>query len=456
MTRWLQGAPDIGELTKARTARIRSTESRFKIGLSGCGGGLESISSSRLLHLAERVEEFGFTGMWLNEEHFQGSIVEVEGRRCHSPLILASAILARTKRMRVGFSVLLSALHHPVRLAEEIATLDVLSDGRVDVGISRGNNPRYLSVYGVSAEGTSQHFRDMLAFLPRAWQTGTLPFGDASYSIEPKPIQQPHPPIYVGTNTNETAAWAARAGHNVICHGIINMPNQRRLMRAYVDAGGDPAGVPFGRFVYVSETDAAAREELWPTIIKLTTRLKGFRLFSREGVIDESDLEPETFFRDMVIAGSPETCAEKFLAIHDEFGVVYLNALAAFFGFLPLPLLERSLELMGTVLRPRLEKSLPWHRLHAQDLPIEKKDIPMDTITRSVTLTKLCKLHGIGLPRSGSFTEIFCKAFPESFFDEENQEWRIVWEKGHYAESNARLEAFFNSHGVNITHIDRC
>ncbi len=94
-----------------------------EIGLSGCGGGLEdSISTSRLLDLAEEVEALGFEAMWLNEEHFQGSIVEVEGRRCHSPLILASAILARTKKLRVGFPVLLLALHHPVRLAEEIST----------------------------------------------------------------------------------------------------------------------------------------------------------------------------------------------------------------------------------------------------------------------------------------------------------------------------------------------
>lgn len=77
-------------------------------------------------------------------------------------------------------------------------------------------------------------------------------------------------------------------------------------MRAYVDAGGDPAGVPFGRFVYVSETDASARKELWPTIEKLTTRLRGFGLFKREGVIDEERLEPENFYREMVIAGSPD------------------------------------------------------------------------------------------------------------------------------------------------------
>jgi alkanesulfonate monooxygenase SsuD/methylene tetrahydromethanopterin reductase-like flavin-dependent oxidoreductase (luciferase family) len=64
--------------------------------------------------------------------------------------------------------VLLAALHNPVRLAEDIATLDVLSDGRVDLGISRGNNPRYLNAYGVNLEGAADHLKDMLAFRGRA------------------------------------------------------------------------------------------------------------------------------------------------------------------------------------------------------------------------------------------------------------------------------------------------
>ncbi|HEX2841354.1 LLM class flavin-dependent oxidoreductase [Hyphomicrobium sp.] len=332
--------------------------SRFRIGLSGCGGGLESISSSRLLDFAEKVEGWGFDGLWLNEEHFQGSIVEVEGRRCHSPLILASAILARTRKLRVGFSVLLLPLHHPVRLAEEIATLDVLSDGRVDFGISRGGNGRYLEVYGVAPESVEERFQSTLQFALQAWQDGTMTFGGNAYSIEPKPVQRPHPPVFIGTYSDEMAAWTAREGHAVICHGITSMDNQRRLVRAFKDAGGDVRRVPFGRFVYVSESDASARQELWPTVLKLTERLRGFGLFNRKGVVAERDLDPEVFYSEMVVAGSPESCAQQVIALHDELGVTYLNALSAFFGFLPLELLEKSLALMGTELRPRVERAL--------------------------------------------------------------------------------------------------
>lgn len=346
------------EQLREPSERMAPKVSRFRLGLSGCAGGLESISSSKLLDLAEKVEGWGFDGLWLNEEHFQGSIVEVEGRRCHSPLILAGAILARTRKLRVGFSVLLLPLHHPVRLAEEIATLDVLSDGRVDFGISRGGNGRYLEVYGVPPESVAERFQSTLDFALQAWQDGKMEFGGNAYSIEPKPVQRPHPPVFIGTYSNEMAAWAAREGHSIICHGITSMDNQRRLVRAFKDAGGDVQRVPFGRFVYVSETDASARKELWPTILKLTERLKGFGLFNRKGVVAERDLDPENFYNEMVITGSPESCAQQVIELNAELGLTYLNALSAFFGFLPLGLLKKSLALMGTELRPRVERAL--------------------------------------------------------------------------------------------------
>jgi alkanesulfonate monooxygenase SsuD/methylene tetrahydromethanopterin reductase-like flavin-dependent oxidoreductase (luciferase family) len=308
--------------------------------------------------LAEKAEALGYDALWINEEHFQGSVVEVEGRRCHSPIVLASAILSRTKTLRVGFSVLLLALHHPVRLAEEIATLDVLSNGRVDFGISRGGNGRYLEVYGVEPESVAQRFQHTLEFVLRAWGDDKVSFGGNAYSIEPKPIQKPHPPVFIGTYTDETAGWTAQQGHGLICHGITSMENQRRLMKAFVEAGGDPATAPFGRFVYVAESDELARKELWPTVEKLTERLRGFRLFDRSGVLQERDLEPETFYNEMVIAGGPATCAEKILDLNRELGVCYLNALSAFFGFLPLPLLEKSLELLAREVRPLVEKRL--------------------------------------------------------------------------------------------------
>lgn len=278
-----------------------------------------------------------------------------DGRRCLSPLILASAILARTTRLRVGFSVLLFAMHHPLRLAEDIASLDVLSDGRVDVGISRGANARYLSAFGIpGTAGSQERFRDGIDLLKQAWGIGLLQSGSGGFSIEPKPVQKPHPPIFVGTYTRDTAEWAARHGHRIICHGINSIDAVRPVLGAYAAAGGDVRGVPFGRFVYVSQSDRSARTELWETIQKLTDRLKSVGIARRGDILSEDDLEPEAFYQRMVIAGGPETCAHRINALREEFGIGYLNALAGFFGFLPLHLLKRSLTLLAGDVRQRI------------------------------------------------------------------------------------------------------
>lgn len=329
----------------------------FQVGLSGCGGGLESVSTPQLLELAEYCEELGYAGLWINEEHFQGSFIEAEGRRCLSPIVLASAMLARTRRLRVGFSVLLLPLHHPVRLAEEIATLDVLSNGRVDLGISRGANPRYLEAFGVDPGSITIRFKETLAKMLCCWQPAAMELGTHKLSVQPKPVQQPHPPIFVGTFTDDTVAWAAKSGYSLICHGIAKLAFAHHLLAVFSAAGGDVGKVPFGRFVYVSESDGRARDELWPTILKLTARLKFILANRNPRFIGERDLEPETFYREMVIAGSPETCSRRIVELRCKLGINYLNVLGAFFGFLPIDLLKRSLYLLAVETLPRVKQA---------------------------------------------------------------------------------------------------
>ncbi len=77
-------------------------------------------------------------------------------------------------------------------------------------------------------------------------------------------------------------------------------------------------------------------------------------------------------------------------------------------------------------------------------------------MSKPVTLTKMCELHGIDMPREGALAEQFKKTFPTAGYDDTAGEWRMVWKKGTYAESNARLEAFFAENGVAITHVDKC
>ncbi|ULA62628.1 MAG: LLM class flavin-dependent oxidoreductase [Nitrospira sp.] len=328
----------------------------MRFGLSGCGGGFESGDAASCLSFAVLAEQLGFDALWINEEHFQGPSGG-RGRRCLSPVVLAAAFAARTVRIRIGFSVLLLPLHHPLRLAEELATLDVLSEGRLNFGVSRGGNPGYSAAYGVDPSKGREAFEASLSFMRRCWTEPEVQIEAGRYSVQPKPVQLPHPPIFIGTYNEDTARWAGRTGYGLIQHGIQSLPNVRRVMQAYASAGGSAPDVPVGRFVYVSESDASAKRELAPVILDLTDRLRRAGVPTRLGTLSEADLDPERFYEEMVIAGSPDTCVGKLAALRDELGTEYVNCLSSFFGFLPTDRLRASLRLFGTDVMPRMSDS---------------------------------------------------------------------------------------------------
>lgn len=342
----------------------------IRLGLSGCAGGLESISDRGLLDLARLGDDLGFEGLWLNEEHFQGGHTPEEGRRCLSPLILAAALAAVTTRIRIGFSLLVLPLHHPIMLAEQLASLDVLTEGRIDIGISRGVQPQYRAAFGLGEAGAQVRFETGFDLLRRALGEEPVEIDGRRLRVEPKPVQRPWPPIYFGTYSADAAAWAARQGLRLICHGINSRAELRPVIAAFRDAGGDMDNLPLGRFVHVAETDAEAEAQVWPAVVRLTARMRQARLFERPHIITEAELEPRRYLDEMVIAGSAETVAQKIRWLCAEFGVRYVNALPAFFGHLPEPLLRRSLTLLGREVRPRLSHA-PTQQISGPMVPAQ-------------------------------------------------------------------------------------
>lgn len=324
----------------------------MRFGLSGSLGGLEAHSHPTMLERAREVERLGFTGMWFNEEHF-GRPNTPHERRILSPIVLAMAVAAATTRLRVGFSVLLVPLHHPLRLAEEIATLDVLSGGRVDLGVSRANSERYGVAFGYDKHTgpTLEHCLDKMI---RYWAGEPLTIGDVDYAVSPAPNQQPHPPIYVGAYSESTIEWAASRGYPTIQHGIQSPTSLHRCLTSYAAHGGDVSRVPVGRFCYVGESDAQARKDIWPIAVRQAERLKGVGIWRRgDQVMTEADLEPERFYHETAIIGGPDTVAERIARLRDTYGIRYMNLLSSFFGFMPAQLLRSSLELFAHEVMPR-------------------------------------------------------------------------------------------------------
>jgi alkanesulfonate monooxygenase SsuD/methylene tetrahydromethanopterin reductase-like flavin-dependent oxidoreductase (luciferase family) len=325
----------------------------MRFGLSGTLGGLEAHDTDAVLAQARRLEQLGFDCLWFNEEHFAKSDTQ-RTRRVLSPIVLAAAVAAATTRLRVGFSVLLVPLHHPLRLAEEIATLDVLSGGRMNFGVSRANSDRYRIPFGYDEHrdpGLVQCLDQILGY----WSGTPIVVDGVSYTLAPVPVQKPHPPIYVGAYRPQTLLWAADCGYPIIAHGIQAPASLHRCLTTYAEHGGDLSAVPVGRFCYVGESDRQARKDVWSTVIQQAQRLRNIGSRSRDGLVTtEEDLEPERFYHETAIIGGPETVSARIAELRDRYGVRRVNLLSSFFGYLPAELLDGSLDLFATEVMPRL------------------------------------------------------------------------------------------------------
>jgi alkanesulfonate monooxygenase SsuD/methylene tetrahydromethanopterin reductase-like flavin-dependent oxidoreductase (luciferase family) len=191
---------------------------------------------------------------------------------------MAMAAAARTSRIRLGTGVSLVPLHHPLRLAEEYATLDVLSGGRLEYGIGRGFLKTAYDLFGIDTEESTRRYREGAEVILAAWGAAGRPFDiDGEFwslrgaECFPPPLQQPHPPIYAsGAATLDSYLWAGRQGLNLATAFFLPRPDFVRdaIMRyrgALADAGHDPAGREVLGVIqmYCAETEEEAAGRGW-------------------------------------------------------------------------------------------------------------------------------------------------------------------------------------------------
>jgi len=318
----------------------------MRFDLSGCGAGLDE-SVSNLLQLAPWAESLGYDGLWLNEEHFGQT-----SRVCLSPILLATALAMRTRTIRIGFSVLVLPLYQPIRLAEEIATLDILSEGRVDLGVSRGNTSRYFEAWGLDYDKRSPAFDEALSTVIRYWTEPKVQAGSRTESIEPKCVQKPHPPIYVATYREDAAAWLGEHGLTLFQGSQQSVDSIRRCVRTFKDAGGDVAQVPVGRFVVVGQTDEEAWRAAWPAAEKLTAGYRRSGEQVKRRISTEDELETERWLREVAIVGSPGTVSARIAELQDEIGFGNFMLVTGFLGNLGQDHVVATLQLFAKEVMP--------------------------------------------------------------------------------------------------------
>src|SRR6202451_3314314 len=229
----------------------------------------------------DAAERWGLDAMWLAEIH-----VNPERSVCSAPLTLASAIAARTKRMKIGAGVEVLPLCHPLRLAEEAATVDQISHGRLIFGVGRSGFPRTYEAYGVPYEESRERFAETLEIVKRAWTEERFSYRGKYFAYDkvalvPKPRQKPYPPIRIAATSVDTYAAIGAQGHAIFVAARIGTiselaPLVRGYREAYRAAGHPGTGEVYLRVpVYIAETQERARREPEESVMHLFRTIGG-------------------------------------------------------------------------------------------------------------------------------------------------------------------------------------
>ncbi len=215
------------------------------------------------LALIRHAEELGYDTIWLTEHHF------AEDGYSPSIITIAAAVAAQTSRVRIGFNLLLLPLHHAVQVAEDLATLDVLSNGRIDVGLGQGYAVHEFAGYGIPRSERLGRFLEGLDVLSGMWTEESFSYDGVHYRIsdarlEPRPVQKPMPPLWIGATSEPGVRRAGRRGAHLL--GLTSRHLQDVYDTARAAAGHDAATAKVLQlhWTHLAETDDEAWTQAGP------------------------------------------------------------------------------------------------------------------------------------------------------------------------------------------------
>jgi probable F420-dependent oxidoreductase len=324
---------------------------RLKIGFIPIEGG---TYYEEALEEVTRAEELGFDSVWMEEHH------SVTNHYWPSPLTVLAGFATRTSRMMLGTDIIVAAFHHPVRLAEDVAMLDVISGGRITLGIAIGYKPDEFALYGVDLEKRGARFEEQLAIIKGLWTQERVSFKGTYYTVdgrlEPKPVSRPHPPVWIGGWGDITLKRAATLADNWIPGPTADLKRLLAGKKRFLDnrhAAGRTQTVtewPLTRDLIVADTDRKARE-LAEEHIMIAYR-KEYAGGWRHPFIDASiATDLDRLMADRFIIGGPEQCVGQIRRFTEEYGMTHLIC-RTFFPGMPHAHIMRELELIAREVAP--------------------------------------------------------------------------------------------------------
>lgn len=269
--------------------------------------------------LVRHAEQLGFEEAWIAEHHFEPDAV------CPSILTLLSYLAGVTTTIRLGSAAVLLAFRNPIQVAEDIATIDLLSNGRFDFGVARGG-PFELQNrhFGAGKDATREMTLEALGLVNRLLYEDKVTFTGSHYeanalSLTPRPLQKPIP-TYLATTTPGAIRYAARNGFGVMAGPPFPIEQIKETLRIYREASG-PEGDPrftMARFYFAAQRREQALAEAVPFLARFAERMRGN--FARQDGAAPPSLTEEGLLQRSLI-GDFDEVAEKIAAYHAETGV---------------------------------------------------------------------------------------------------------------------------------------
>ena len=335
----------------------------------------EAQAFTNAFDLVDVAERGGLDAVWLAELHFNPKRSVLA-----SPMLLAGAIGARTSNIKIGTAVQILPLCHPLQLAEEAATVDHISHGRLIFGVGRSGFARTYAAYGVPYAESRERFAETLEIVRRAWTSDSFSFEGKYFqyhdvTVVPKPYQQPHPPVRVAATSPDTFPAIGAQGFDLFCAvrtGTLSelAPNLVAYRAAYAAADHPGKGGVFLRVpVYVASSFEKACDDTRDSIMafyrQLGQQLEASAAEAGARAIEQRDIrgrrmQEATFdevLREKVIVGTPEMVIQRLGAISSELGLDGILAELNCGGHVPREGVIQSLQLLCSEVMPAFARN---------------------------------------------------------------------------------------------------
>jgi alkanesulfonate monooxygenase SsuD/methylene tetrahydromethanopterin reductase-like flavin-dependent oxidoreductase (luciferase family) len=326
-----------------------------------------------LMVLADELHPV-FEGIWIGEHHFSpyGTVGSAVG--------MSAFAAARTRRIRIGQAVNVLPFIHPIRLAEDAAMVDILSDGRLNFGIGRGYSALEYGGLGISMDESRQRFSESIDIILEAWTKPAFSYSGEFFqvphvAIYPRPLQSPHPPIWMACTSPPTIAWAAERGFAYLQDHMQPLPQLVQARHVYteqlcaassaMDTARLLADSAVLRCAYLAEDDRDARREPEPFVLWYQSALARYGSSAQDGAYSPAygyqqqmaeqsrDRDYDWYLDNVAVFGDPARVVDDLQRFGEVTGVQHVM-LWMNFGGMPAEHARRNLRLFAERVMPRL------------------------------------------------------------------------------------------------------